>query len=115
MWSSKLQTEIALSTVEAEYIALSSATREIIPLMSLLIEINCAFELHNPNPRVLCKILEDNESCIAMAKTQRFSPRTRHMSLKYHHFRSFVEKGIIDILPMDTLEQTADIFTKPFQ
>ena len=115
MWSSKLQTEIALSTAEAEYIALSSAMRETIPLMSLLTEISCVFELHNPNPKVLCQIYEDNESCIAMAKTQKFSPRTRHISLKYHHFRSFVEKGIIDILPIDTLEQTADIFTKPLQ
>ena len=87
--------------------------REIIPLMSLLTEINCIFELHNPDPKVLCKLYEDNESCISMAKTQKFSPRTRHISLKYHHFRSFVEKGIIEILPIDTLEQTADIFTKP--
>ena len=55
MWSSRLQTEIALSTAEAEYIALSSSMREIIPLMSLLTEINCIFELHNPEPKVMCQ------------------------------------------------------------
>ena len=113
MWSSRLQTEIALSTAESEYIALSSAMREVIPLMSLLTEVNCIFEVYNPEPKVMCKIFEDNESCIAMAKTQKFSPRTRHISLKYHHFRRFVEKGIIEIHSIDTAEQTADIFTKP--
>ena len=87
--------------------------QEIIPLMSLLAEIDCVIPVHNPNPKVLCKIFEDNESCISMAKTQKFSPRTRHISLKYHHFRSFVEKELIDILPIDTAEQTADILTKP--
>ena len=40
IWTSKLQTEIALSTAEAEYIALSQATREIIPLINLLKELN---------------------------------------------------------------------------
>lgn len=113
MWSSRLQTEVALSTAESEYIALSSAMREVIPLMSLLTEISCLFEVYNPEPKVMYKIFEDNESCIAMAKTQKFSPRTRHISLKYHHFRRFVEKGVIEIHFIDTSEQTADIFTKP--
>jgi hypothetical protein len=48
-----------------------------------------------------------------MAKTQKFSPCTRHISLKYHHFRRFVEKGIVEIHSIDTVEQIADIFTKP--
>ena len=50
MWSSRLQTEIALSTAEAEYIALSSTMIEIIPPMSLLTEVNCIFEVYNPEP-----------------------------------------------------------------
>jgi len=39
-WKSKLQTEIALSTCEAEYIALSMSMRELIPFMTLTKEIN---------------------------------------------------------------------------
>ena len=113
MWSSRLQIKIALSTAEAEYIALSSTMREIISLVSLLTEVNCIFKVYNPEPKVMCKIFRDNESCIAMAKIQKFSPRTRHISLKYHHFRRLVEKGIIEIHSIDTAEQTADIFTKP--
>ena len=42
-WCSKLQTEIALSTTEAEYIALSQAMREVIPFMTLLEEVNTIF------------------------------------------------------------------------
>ncbi len=44
-WSSKLQAEIALSTAEAEYIALSSALHEVIPLMTIMKKINGVFPL----------------------------------------------------------------------
>ena len=64
LWCSKLQTEIALSTAESEYIALSTALRDVIPLMQLLTELNCIIEIHNPAPKVSCKVFEDNESCI---------------------------------------------------
>ena len=62
LWASKLQTEIALSTAEAEYIALSSAMRDVIPLMQLLTEISVILPIYNPDPKVKCKVFEDNES-----------------------------------------------------
>ena len=113
MWMSKLQTEIALSTAEAEYIALSQAMRQVIPLMNLLREINNIFPLHLPEPKMHCKVFEDNNSCISIAESNKFSPRTKHIALKYHHFRRFVKEGSIKILPIDTKDQVADIFTKP--
>ena len=112
-WSSKLQTEIALSTAESEYIALSQAMRDVIPLMHLTTELSTIINIHDPDPIVKCKVFEDNESCISIANSGKFSPRTRHIAIKYHHFRQYVKKGIIKILPIDTKEQTADIFTKP--
>ena len=48
LWCSKLQTEIALSTAEAEYITLSHALRKAIPIQSLTKEISCVFPLHIP-------------------------------------------------------------------
>eukprot|EP00957_Ditylum_brightwellii_P058943 4470200-Ditylum_brightwellii.AAC.1 len=60
LWQSKLKTEIALSTTEAEYITLSSAIREVIPFMYLLQELTNIFELHMPKPEVHCKVFEDN-------------------------------------------------------
>ena len=113
IWMSKLQTEIALSTAEAEYIALSQAMRSVLPLMELMKEINAIFPLYLPEPKMHCKVFEDNNSCISIAESNKFSPRTKHIALKYHHFRRFVREGMIKILPIDTKDQIADIFTKP--
>ena len=41
------------------------------------------------------------------------SPRKKHIALKYHRFRRFVIDNIVEILPIDTKEKIADIFTKP--
>ena len=49
-WCSKLQTEIALSTTESEYIALSQAMREVIPFMNFMVEVGKVFPLHNTKP-----------------------------------------------------------------
>lgn len=112
-WCSKLQTEIALSTTEAEYIALSQSMREIIPFMNLMMEVGGIFELHNPTPKLHCKVFEDNRSCIRVAESPRFTPRTKHIAIKYHHFRKHVADKTIQIFPIDTKDQLADIFTKP--
>lgn len=111
-WCSKMQTEIALSTAEAEYIALSSAIREVIPFMTFLSELSVIFDIDLPKPKVFCKIFEDNESCISISKG-RFTPRTKHIALKYHHFRRYVDNGSIIIHSINTKEQTADLLTKP--
>ena len=117
-WQSKLQTEIALSTAEAEYIAMSQALRETIPLHSLMKEINCVFELHIPTPKFVLKVHEDNQSCIAMGENPKFTPRTKHIAIKYHHFRKHVKTssnrdGFIQIVYCPTHDQLADVFTKP--
>jgi hypothetical protein len=85
-WQSKLQTEIALSTAEAEYIALSQALKETIPMMNLMKEINVIFWLYLPQYKFVISVSEDNQSCIAMASNPTFSPRTKHIAIEYHHF-----------------------------
>ena len=112
-WSSKLQSEIALSTAEAEYIALSQALREVIPLMTLLQELSTVFTLYTAAPDFMCKVWEDNQSCIAMAESTKFSPRTKHIALKYHHFKQFQDSGRLKVSYINTEEQLADILTKP--
>ena len=114
-WSSKMQTEIALSTAEAEYIALSQAMREVIPFIRLIVEINVVFEINIDKPVMYCRVHEDNEACISMVNSPKFTPRTKHIALKYHHFRSYVDKGLIRLSHIGTTEQTADIFTKPLE
>jgi hypothetical protein len=72
-WRSKKQTNVALSTAEAEYMALASAAQEAIWLRQLNSELN-----HPPsNPTV---VYEDNQSAIAMTKNPKFHGRAKHIS-----------------------------------
>ncbi|KAL7545779.1 hypothetical protein ACHAWF_009124 [Thalassiosira exigua] len=112
-WVSKPQTEIALSTAEAEYIALSQALREIIPLMTLTKELAKALPIASGNPNVVCKFHEDNQSCIKMASCKKFTPRTKHIALKHHHFKSHVKLKEILIDYCRAEDQKADLLTKP--
>jgi len=109
-----MQTEIALSSTEAEYIALSQSMREIIPLLALVKE---AKEKKLPvdvlSPTIHCRLFEDNSGAIEIAKVPKMRPRTKHLNIKYHHFRSFVQDGSVSVHHVGTENQVADIFTKP--
>ena len=118
VWCSKLQTKIALSTAEAEYIAISHALRETIPIQNLIKEISCIFHMPTPMTDFCITLQEDNISAIAMAESLKFTPRTKHTAIKYHHCCSRVrtssnESGDIKIKYISTKKQLADIFTKP--
>ncbi len=114
IWASKLQTEIALSSTEAEYIALSTATREIIPLMDFLKEaIGKGIPVDVHDAAIHCKIFEDNSGAIEMAKVPKMRPRTKHLNIKYHFFRQHVQSGLLSVHAVKTEDQIADIFTKP--
>ena len=115
-WASKMQTEIALSSTEAEYIALSQAMREVIPIIWLLQEASDqGISFNNSKPKVHCTIFEDNAGAIEIAQVPKMRPRTKHLNIKYHHFREEVKKGTISIYHVGTKDQMADIFTKPLE
>jgi hypothetical protein len=113
LWVSKLQTEIALSTTEAEYIALSQAMRDLIPMRALLVELASVTRLRIGDTITHYTIFEDNKGCVELVQAPKMRPRTKHISIKYHHFRSHVARGDITIQWIDTKHQLADIFTKP--
>ena len=112
-WYSKLQTEIALSTTEAEYIAMSQALRSVIPLINLMNKLIPILDMLCIKLILHFKVYEDNQFTIAITKASLILPRTKHISLKYHHFHQFVLNGAIDIKYICTEEQIGDIFTKP--
>ena len=64
-------------------------------------------------PRLHCRVFEDNSGALELAKVPKMRPRTKHINIIYHHFRSFVRDGKISIWPINTNEQPADILTKP--
>ena len=47
-----------------------------------------------------------------MSESSKFTPRTKHIAIKYHHFRKYVADKTIYIFPIDMKDQLADIFTK---
>ena len=71
LWVSKLQTEIALSTTEAEYIALSQAMREVIPLMTIIEELSDVLNISKEKPKIFCTVFEDNNGALELANTPR--------------------------------------------
>ena len=98
LWKSKMQSMCTLSTKEAEYIALSSALREVIDIIHLLEDLkNKGLPVHFSTPTVKCRTFEDNTSCIKMATNHKTQPRTKHLALRLYHFRSHIVKNIITV------------------
>ena len=104
-WSSRKQKCVALSTAEAEYVALSAAVQECMWLRQLESELSG----DNDTPTV---IFEDNQSTIAMAKNPQFHGRAKHIDIRHHFVREQLAHGTIQLEYCPTTEMTADIFTK---
>ena len=114
MWVPKLQREISLSTLEAEYIVLSTAMRDLLPMRELLKEVMSKMKLkHNQTTTINSTVFEENYGALSLALSPKISPRTKHIAVKYHFFRSKVGPGTgIDIKRVDSQDNVADIFTK---
>ena len=129
-----MQTQCALSTMESEYLALSQSMRDLIPLREVLKDINSTvFKQVDHTPKCSAnsksfsdiitdeieitlppsKVYEDNNACLKFARLPRLTPRTKHIAVPYHWFRSKVEQLEISIKPINTVDQLADQFTKP--
>ena len=109
-----MQSLVALSTTEAEYIALSSSLREVIAITNLMDELTTrGFILNRAIPKIHCTVFEDNRSCIEIATNHRTRPRTKHLSVRLHHFHSHILAKTISIQHISTKHQVADLFTKP--
>ena len=57
-------------------------------------------------------VFEDNNACLKFATMPKMSPRTKHIAIPYHFFRSKVKELEINLVPIDTKDQLADMFTK---
>ena len=114
LWKSKLQSEIALSTMESEYIALSTACRDLLPLQHLVAEVSLACGIEYKEQMCIhSTIWEDNEAALTLANLPLpyMTNRSKHIAIKYHWFREHSGKAW-SVQPIGTQDQLADIFTK---
>ena len=115
-WKSQLQSSIALSTAEAEYVALSQSLRVLLPMQELLNEIithvDVPPEFHVVDSTIRATVFEDTNSALQLATTHRVTNRTRYYAVKWHWFWDAVRTGKVKVAAIDTAEQDADYLTK---
>uniref|UniRef100_A0AAV1UQ06 Integrase catalytic domain-containing protein n=1 Tax=Peronospora matthiolae TaxID=2874970 RepID=A0AAV1UQ06_9STRA len=105
-WRSKKQRSVALSSTEAEYMALSEATQEVTWLKTFM------RELGEEAGDDALTIYEDNQGAIALAKNPEFHKRTKHIDIRYHFVREKVEKNQVVLQYCPTQDMLFDIMTK---
>jgi len=104
-WRSKSQRSVTLSSSKAEFGALSEAAKKVKFIVQIMQSIGIEVKLP-----VIVRV--DNVGAIFMAENLTTSQRTKHVDIRYHFVREFVEDGFIRIIFVRTTENTADIFTK---
>ncbi len=106
-WSSKQQEITALSTTEAEYIALTYTAKEAMWYRFFLAELFGPIAI----PFI---IYSDNQSAISLAHAElgQFHARTKHIDIRYHFIREKIQEGTFEVIYCPTSEMTADILTK---
>jgi hypothetical protein len=103
-WSSKKQTFVALSTVEAEYVATGQCCTQLLWVRQTLQDFG-----YNPSK---VPLLCDNESAIRLVDNPIEHSRTKHIDIRHHFLGDHQQRGDIDIYHISTENQLADTFTK---
>ncbi|SOV05783.1 uncharacterized protein UDID_18513 [Ustilago sp. UG-2017a] len=104
-WKSATQKCMSLSAVEAEFIAATEATREVLFLKQLL----CSIGIATGTPTVY----SDNTGCIQVSKDPAQHWKLKHIDTKYHFVCNNIQEGRVQIKYVDTTRNLADILTKP--
>ncbi len=104
-WQSRLQPTVALSTTEAEYIALTAASQEAIWIRSLLREWGLTMNMPTT-------IWSDNTGAIQITYSPTNHRRTKHIDIKFHYIRNLVKSNKIVVDKIHTSEMLADVLTK---
>ncbi|XP_070677997.1 secreted RxLR effector protein 161-like [Malus domestica] len=103
-WRSILQPTVALSTTEAEYMAMAEAIKEAIWTLGLLADLGieqCKMDVH-------C----DSQSAIYLAKYQVHHARTKHIDVRYHFVREIIAEGEILVKKIASADNPADMLTR---
>ncbi len=114
LWQSKLRTQTALSTMEAEVIALGACMRELIPIMDMVQLLAAAVGIPAGDVNMRVSVHEDNSGALVLAETlpPQFMPRSKYYATKTIWFCEEINKCGIKLLTIETSEQLGDMFTK---
>jgi len=107
-WSSKKQSCIALSTMEAEYVACSAAVQEVVWLRRFLQHLEIVRDALDP-----LTIHCDSTAALAYAKDPKYHGRTKHIDIQYHYIRDMVAQKEVVLKHISTSCMVADPLTKP--
>ena len=105
-WSAKKQARVALSTAEAEYSSAVHATKQVLWIRNLYLELGLPLE----TPSIM---QTDNQAAIAISHHPEFHARTKHIDIDMHFLRDHIKERTIDTVYVPSEENLADIFTKP--
>ncbi len=111
---SKLQTQSALSTIEAKVIALGACMKELIPIMDMIQSLAVAVGIPAGDVNMRVSVHEDNLGALVLAETlpPQFTPRSKYYATKTIWFREEINRPGIKLLKIKTSEQLGDMFTK---
>ena len=110
-----MQREISLSTMQAEYIALSTAMRDLVPFQRLLHVLLDELDLPDEKKTTIrTTVWEDNSGALNLANLEpvRTTTRSKHFCIKYHWFRELLQPLNIQVKKIETKFQLADLLTK---
>jgi hypothetical protein len=105
-WSSKRQSTVALSTVEAEYVAMSRCAQQMIWMQAWLDEVT----VEHTKPGI---IKGDSRGAIALTKNTKDHGKVKHIDIRHHFIRELVQSQAISLEQIPSAENAADMFTKP--
>ncbi|GKF76449.1 hypothetical protein Tco_0225893, partial [Tanacetum coccineum] len=101
-----LQTIVANSTTEAEYVAAASCRGQVIWIQNQILDYGYNF--------MNTKIFIDNESTICIVKNPVFHSKTKHIEIRHHFIRDSNEKKLIHMIKIHTDQNVADLVIKAF-
>ena len=116
LWVLKLQTEIALSSIHSEHVALSSSVRALIPLKSLTKKVidNLGIDSYKLKFVSIYNVYKGNNGAIVVATSTKMTPTSKHIAVRYHWFRQNIGREFV-IRKIESENQKEDIFTKGLQ
>ena len=105
-WSSKRQATVALSTVEAEYVAMARCAQQMVWMHGWLREVDIEFQ----TPGIL---KGDNRGAIALTKNTKDHGKVKHIDIRHHYIRELLKAGTIATEHVSSSDNLTDLFTKP--